>query len=148
MKNCPNCGTEISTNFCYNCGWDGEPIQDSNSQNVGMNNTKCYDDGFLGNNRLSAKNGTSATIMAKDWFAYFGVYWLITIIPFIGPVAGLVYTIVMLCRKETAPSIRGLIKFQLILSAIMIALFIILIIVLTLFLSRSVSLYGAPFPTS
>lgn len=144
MKNCPNCGTEISTNFCYNCGWDGE-CSESNCEKVNLHNQVYSDDGFLGNNRLSAKNGTSATVTAKDWFAYFGVCWLITIIPFIGPIAGLVYTIVMLCRKETAPSIRGLIKFQLIMSVVMIVLSLILIIVLALFLSHSVSLYDTSF---
>lgn len=130
MKNCPNCGTEITTDFCYNCGWRGDSDSEV-SFNENYNETEVVqDDGFLGNNRLSARNGLSATIMAKDWFAYFGVYWLISLVPLVGPLASLIYSIVLLCRNETAPSIRGLIKFQLIMAAVLVVLSIILIVVL------------------
>lgn len=139
MKNCPNCGTEITTDFCYNCGWRGDSDSEV-SFNENYNKAEVIqDDGFLGNNRLSAKNGVSATIMAKDWFAYFGIYWLITLIPFVGPLASLIYSIILLCRKETAPSIRGLIKFQLIMAVVLLALSIVLVIVVVAIAAKSVS---------
>lgn len=149
MQKCPNCGTEISSEHCYNCGWQpgyptGQEVQNGINNNYQPQpQVNCYqntynqsygyevktDDGFLGNNRLSQKNGTSATVKAVDWFKFYGITWLLCLIPFVGTVASLVYQIVMLCRKDTAPSIRGFLKFQLIFS---IAAIIILIVLFTI----------------
>lgn len=152
MQRCPNCGTEISSEHCYNCGWQpgyptgqnvqsveqvptgfygnipqGNNFQNENNPSYGYVNQ--VDDGFLGNNRLSQKNGTSATVKAVDWFKFYGITWLLCLVPFVGTIASLVYQIVMLCRKDTAPSIRGFLKFQLIFS---VATMIILIIIFTI----------------
>lgn len=161
MQRCPNCGTEISSEHCYNCGWQpgyptGQEVQnginnnyqpqpqvnykpnfeESQQQNSYQNTyNQSYgyemqtDDGFLGNNRLSQKNGTSATVKAVDWFKFYGITWLLCLVPFVGTIASLVYQIIMLCRKDTAPSIRGFLKFQLIFSVVAM---IILIIIFTI----------------
>lgn len=152
MQRCPNCGAEISSDFCYNCGWregyptgqnaqggeqtptsfSGNTSQDNSFQN---GNTSSYgyvnqfDDGFLGNNRLSRANGTSATVKAMDWFKLCGVAWLLCLIPLVGGIASLIFQLVMLCKQTTAPSIRGYLKFQFIITAIAVALTIVLLIV-------------------
>ena len=154
MQKCPNCGAEIISDFCYNCGWrQGYPTgqnaqvgQQANTtgfsgntiQGNGFQNGNIYptgyenqvDDGFLGNNRLSQANGTSATVKAMDWFKLCGVAWLLCLIPFVGSIASLIFQIVMLCKQTTAPSIRGYLKFQFIMTAIAVVLTIVLLIVI------------------
>lgn len=153
MQKCPNCGADISSDFCYNCGWrQGYPTgqnaqvgQQANTtgfsgdtiQGNGFQNGSAYptgyenqvDDGFLGNNRLSQANGTSATVKAMDWFKLCGVAWLLCLIPFVGSIASLIFQIIMLCKQTTAPSIRGYLKFQFIMTAVAVVLTIILLIV-------------------
>ena len=154
MQKCPNCGAEISSDFCYNCGWregyptgqnvqtgeqipgtgfsgnvpQGNCFQNGNTSSYGYVNQ--FDDGFLGNNRLSQTNGTSATVKAIDWFKLCGVSWLLCLIPFVGGIASLIFQIVMLCKQTTAPSIRGYLKFQFILTAVTVLLTIVLLIVI------------------
>lgn len=114
---CPNCGTELTSNFCYNCGWKGS--SGNNTQlNTHIDNNYKTDDGFLGNNRLSHANGMSATVTATDWFKLFGISWLIMLIPIVGSIGSLVYYILLLCKNTTAPSIKGYLKFSLIVAAI------------------------------
>lgn len=153
---CPNCGNEIASNYCYNCGWkEGMPLgaqpeaynqnntyaQVNQQINTGYGQMPVADDGFLGNNNLSQKNGTSATVTAMDWFKLFGISWLIMLIPFVGGIGSLIYQIVLLCRNTTAPSIKGYLKFQIIFSVVLIVLAIIAVIVVFSILSSSIATY-------
>ena len=144
---CPNCGNEIASNYCYNCGWhEGINCQSNQETNSDMPNNinnsfgqiPMADDGFLGNNRLSQTNGTSATVTAMDWFKLFSISWLIMLIPFIGSIGSLVYYIVMLCRNTTAPSIKSYLKFQIIVSVVLIVIAIIAVIVVLTYAGSAV----------
>ena len=127
---CPKCGKEITTRICYNCGFDtgnSEPVQQPQPQVYASSIRQ--DDGFLSESRLANKNGLGAIISTKDWFTTFGIAFLINLIPFVGPLGSIIYYIVLLCRKETAASIRSYIKCQLIISCIIFAITVLLVII-------------------
>ena len=115
---CENCGTEINTEPCYNCGHVSNSQSSvpqgsaTSSQNYRGNATG----GFLSEESLSSKNGLSAFISAGDWFKLWGIGFLLNLVPVVGSIASIVYYIVLLCRENTAASIRSYIKFKLILS--------------------------------
>lgn len=158
---CPNCGTEIASGFCHNCGWNvnmkNNFNQSQNYQAPPQNNytningavpqgqyqyNANMDDGFLGNNRLSQENGTSATIKMKDWFKTLGVAMLLMLIPGFGSIASLIYQIVLCCKATTAPSIKNYLKYNFIVIGVILALTIILAIVIFAILASAAVSYS------
>ena len=137
---CPKCGKEITTQICYNCGFDtGNSVPVQQPQPQVYAGPVSQDDGFLSESRLANKNGLAAKISAMDWFKTFGIAALIALIPFVGGLGSIIYYIVLLCRKNTAASIRSYIKYSLIVSAIV---FVISLIFIFAFSALFMSLLG------
>ena len=84
---------------------------------------------YFSNRNLSWKNGQSATVKIIDYFKL-KLLSLFLLIPVVGSILYIVILYVIGFREGTAPSVANYIKFQLIVSIIVLALFIIAIILL------------------
>lgn len=80
---------------------------------------------YFSNERLSEKNGESATITALNWLALEALS-LLSLIPYAGVIVFLILYIIIGVKATTAPSIRSYIKLNLIVSAIVVVIAIII----------------------
>lgn len=91
---------------------------------------------YFSNENLSYNNGTSATISILNWFLLH-LLSLINMIPILGFIVWVVLYLMIGFRRETAPSIRNYIKFQVIIAAIVLVLTILLLLIGIVLLSAA-----------
>lgn len=84
--------------------------------------------GWLSNDAVSARNGVSGTLGMKEWFAVWALN-LVSMIPIIGLIVYLIIFIKLGWGKNTAPSLANQIKFNLLMSIIVLALVIVALII-------------------
>lgn len=72
---------------------------------------------YFSNDYLSEKNGESATISLKNWFALWAIS-LVNLIPVVGLIVFIILYLKLGLKPTTAPSIRNYIKLCLIFTGI------------------------------
>lgn len=124
---CEKCGAEISSRYCCHCGYENSKERAHEAEAIQQT---VIQDGMFGNQTLSQKNGVSATVKAGDWFKVFLFSWLLALIPIVGQIGSIIYWIWLLCKDTTAPSIKGYVKMNLIVSAVALVVVVLLVILL------------------
>lgn len=151
---CPNCGREIMTDVCYNCGYNVK--ENMSQEQVNIKNSNCsntnnacfnddtkqckeqnefcsyprYEDKFLSEGKLAHKNGMSAEIKTIDWFKFSLIQFLIGLIPIVGPIAVIVFDILFMIRDSTAKTLKNYLKFHFIMTICTIVFVVVAIIVI------------------
>lgn len=123
---CEKCGSEITTNICWNCGH--QQTGTNNGQYTGPVPVQGAKNGAFGEDTLASKNGHSAAVRFGDWMKLDCIQFL-SLIPFVGAIAALVIYIVLMCSEKTAFSIKERLKANLIWAAISVGISIVFVII-------------------
>lgn len=144
---CKNCGHEMVSNFCPNCGMidkgeqGNEPQQNSYPNPSGYGYQQYDESGFFSENKLGRINGMSANVSLGDWLKFYCLG-LLNLIPILGNIAYIVIFFIIGFGSKSAKSMKTYVQASLIFCGIIMAIYIVLLIIfIPILMSMRSSLY-------